>query len=217
MLSRLRILAVLLVTVLRPLVVSAQEQLDDVVYLKNGRVIRGVIVEQTLEGNLTIRTHDGNLFVLQMAEVQMLAKEARLGKKYPALALGLSLVGGVMLDGAGQFYNGDTGKGVLFLGWSALSLFLMAAGSTGAIIAAIEEEDEEDVGKLVALAYVGALSRLTSYVGAAVDAYLSARQKNKQRGYGIQLERDSPRVVLHILPAVRRHPRRVSVMITASF
>jgi len=49
-------------------------QYQDVVYLKNGSVIRGVIIEQISNQSIKIETADGNLFVFQMAEIEKLAK-----------------------------------------------------------------------------------------------------------------------------------------------
>ncbi|MDR0954946.1 MAG: hypothetical protein LBM20_06165 [Rikenellaceae bacterium] len=48
---------------------------EDVVHLKNGSVIRGVIVEQVPNESLKIETRDGNLFVYQMSEVEKMTKE----------------------------------------------------------------------------------------------------------------------------------------------
>ena len=48
---------------------------DDVVYLKNGSVIRGVIIEQVPNESLKIQTKDGNLFVYKFSEVQKMTKE----------------------------------------------------------------------------------------------------------------------------------------------
>ena len=47
---------------------------QDVVYLKNGGIIRGVIVEQQPNVLLKVKTGDGNLFVFQMAEVEKMTK-----------------------------------------------------------------------------------------------------------------------------------------------
>jgi len=60
--------------VLFPLLVSGQE-LEDVVYLKNGSVIRGVIVEQIPNISIKIKTKDGNIFVLKIEEIMKITKE----------------------------------------------------------------------------------------------------------------------------------------------
>ncbi|MFA7082248.1 MAG: hypothetical protein WC135_06515, partial [Bacteroidales bacterium] len=54
---------------------SAQTPTKDVVYLKNGSVVRGVITEINPNVNLKISTPDGNLFVFEMKDVEKIIKE----------------------------------------------------------------------------------------------------------------------------------------------
>ena len=54
--------------------ISAQNMVD-AVYLKNGSVIKGSILEQVPGVSLKIQTKDGNLFVYKMDEVSKIAKE----------------------------------------------------------------------------------------------------------------------------------------------
>ena len=99
----------------------AQGNLQDVVYLKNGSIIRGVIIEQVPNQSIKLQTADRNVFVFQMSEIEKLTREPQLGQfgykssmpkvKHPPLAWGLSF----LMPGVGQFYNGDIGKGVAFL------------------------------------------------------------------------------------------------------
>ena len=49
--------------------------LQDVVYLKNGSVIRGMIIEQVPGESLKIETRDGNVFVYQMDEISKMTRE----------------------------------------------------------------------------------------------------------------------------------------------
>lgn len=55
---------------------------QDVVYLKNGSIIRGVIVEQQPNVLLKVKTGDGSLFVFQMAEVEKMTKEEVADRRY---------------------------------------------------------------------------------------------------------------------------------------
>jgi hypothetical protein len=50
-------------------------QYIDVLYLKNGSVIRGMIIEQTPNVSLKIQTKDGSIFVYDMEDVLKFAKE----------------------------------------------------------------------------------------------------------------------------------------------
>ena len=54
----------------------------EVVYLKNGSVIKGLIVEQVPSESLKIQTSDGSLFVYQMDEVAKIAKEEIISPEY---------------------------------------------------------------------------------------------------------------------------------------
>lgn len=51
------------------------EELQEVVYLKNGSVIRGVILELVPDSSVKIQTQDGNIFVYKMSEVEKITKE----------------------------------------------------------------------------------------------------------------------------------------------
>ena len=58
----------------------AQSELQDVVYLKSGSIIRGVIIEQVPNQSIKIETADRNVFVYQMEEIEKLAKEPYRGR-----------------------------------------------------------------------------------------------------------------------------------------
>ena len=47
----------------------------DVVYLKNGSVIKGKIIEMTPGETIKIETADGSVFVYEMTEVERITKE----------------------------------------------------------------------------------------------------------------------------------------------
>jgi len=114
----------------------AQSNLQDVVYLKNGSVIRGVIIEQVPNQSIKLQTADRNVFVYRMDEIERLTREPRLGQsgnmssvekaKSPVLAWGLSF----LMPGVGQFYNGDVGKGIVFLGTYVAGQGFMLYGLT---------------------------------------------------------------------------------------
>ncbi|MFN5983557.1 MAG: hypothetical protein ACK479_08835 [Fluviicola sp.] len=54
---------------------SKKKTPTDVVYLKNGSIIRGQIIEQIPNQSLKIRTNDGSVFVYKMEEVEKIVKE----------------------------------------------------------------------------------------------------------------------------------------------
>lgn len=68
-------------------VVVAQNNYQDVVYLKNGSIIYGVIIEQIPDKSIKIETTDGSVFVFQMGEIEKLTKESTKGNN-PGLESG---------------------------------------------------------------------------------------------------------------------------------
>ena len=55
--------------------VFAQQPMEDVIHLKNGRIVRGTISERIPGESLKIQTPDGNVFVYAMDEVAKTSKE----------------------------------------------------------------------------------------------------------------------------------------------
>ena len=53
----------------------AQQSYQDVIYLKNGSIIRGTIIEQIPNVSLKIETADKNAFVYKMEEIDKITKE----------------------------------------------------------------------------------------------------------------------------------------------
>lgn len=54
---------------------AASAQYVEVVHLKNGGIIRGIIIEQIPNENLKIQTNDGNVFVYWFDEIEKITKE----------------------------------------------------------------------------------------------------------------------------------------------
>lgn len=85
----MRKLLFLFIALLVSVVVSAQQNnLTDVVYLKNGSIIRGVIIEQVPNELIKLQTADGNLFVYQTSEIEKIIKEAPTNQSGNTLAFG---------------------------------------------------------------------------------------------------------------------------------
>ena len=90
------------------------QRTSETVYLKNGSVIRGEVIEQVPGQSLKIQTKDGSIFVYKMDEVERITKEA--GKsssssgKYDHGHKGLdySIDGGIMV-GRGGYVSGMGG------------------------------------------------------------------------------------------------------------
>ncbi|MEI2675071.1 MAG: hypothetical protein V9F05_13600 [Chitinophagaceae bacterium] len=57
--------------------VIGQNNIEDVVYLKNGSIIRGLVLETIPNQTVKIQTVDRNIFVFQMSEVEKITKEEK--------------------------------------------------------------------------------------------------------------------------------------------
>ena len=53
------------------------QEWQDVLYLKNGSVIRGVLIEQIPNVSVKIQTSDGSVFAYEMEDVEKMAKEQK--------------------------------------------------------------------------------------------------------------------------------------------
>ncbi len=147
------------------------QQSEDVVYLKDGSVIRGTIIEQVPGQSILIQTRDGNRFRYAVDLIDRITKEASSTasvqrKKNPGTAGVLS----ALIVGAGQGYNGEWGKAALFFGGAVVfgSAAISAANSDKCLY---NDECGEAAG--YALAWVGLA------VWSVVDAVASAKKINQ--------------------------------------
>jgi len=153
--------------------VRSQTRLQDVVYLKNGSIIHGTIIEQVLNKSIKIQTKDGNIFVYNFEEVEKITKDTSSKKperdKYrsPGLAFGFS----VLYPGIGQFYNHQVGKALI-----------MSIGTPSLLIlGAILMDDQNDrstykFGRDIVITSAGI------YIWSLIDAPTSAARINKKAG-----------------------------------
>ena len=58
---------------------SAQQAMEDVIYLKDGSVLRGTIIEQIPGKSLKIQMQDGNVFVYDIDKVECMTREPAVG------------------------------------------------------------------------------------------------------------------------------------------
>lgn len=69
------ILAAIALTLSPVLLMAQSGGMEDVIYLKNGSILRGVIIEQVPNVSMKIESVGGNVFAVQMAEVEKITKE----------------------------------------------------------------------------------------------------------------------------------------------
>lgn len=80
-------ISVVLCSVLVPIsVFAAGEEYEEVLYLKNGSVIHGTIIEQVPGVSYKIKTKSGDIFVFKADEVEKITKEAVTPAVEPAVA-----------------------------------------------------------------------------------------------------------------------------------
>jgi hypothetical protein len=69
-----------LILVLTSYLSFGQANYQDVVYLKNGSIIRGLVIEQVINKSIKIETADRSVFVYQMEEIEKITKEPFQGR-----------------------------------------------------------------------------------------------------------------------------------------
>jgi len=187
----------------------AQQGLQDVVYLKNGSIIRGIIIEQVPNVSVKIQTKDGNVLIYKVEEIAKMTKERPIGyqnlsmrgEKSPAAAFLLSF----LIPGVGQYYNGDIAKGII-------QEALVGGGIALALAAGTHRYSELDYyysrqfgynyynyyEETTAWFYVGLGVASAASLWSMIDAPLSANRINRERerAYGHLLEFNSDKQVL---------------------
>ncbi|WP_297625831.1 hypothetical protein [uncultured Rikenella sp.] len=103
---------------------AQNSNLQDVIYLKNGSVIRGAIIEQVPGESLKIETRDGNIFVYQMDEISKMTREHnsissysgsnRLSAKSAGYAGSIEAGYGIGVSGYGGRFEFDVVNGYQF-------------------------------------------------------------------------------------------------------
>ena len=73
--TKIKKIAAVLFCILFTSMALSQQEYEEVVYLKNGSVIKGTIIEQVPDVSIKIQTKDGNIFVYQMEEIDRITKE----------------------------------------------------------------------------------------------------------------------------------------------
>jgi len=168
---------------------AAQVIHQDVLYLKNGSVIKGIVVEVDDADSIGIKTTDGSLFVYKEEEVKTIQKEevratptpqamhynhTGYKRKDPALAAIFS----ILLPGGGQYYNGQYMKGAVMTGVGLSSVALIVTGLMKMHDCYPTEfhrcSNESDV-----LIGIGATLLVCDYLWSVIDAPIVAGRINK--------------------------------------
>ena len=146
----------------------------DVVYLKNGSIIKGIVIEIIPNETIKIEIADGSIFVYPIDEVERIEKievvDKKLRTKVKLKSAGtarfISLTTGLFVLGGGQLYNGQYAKavGYAFLGFGAETfIFIGVNARQDSIVAA------------------GLLMMISGYMYSVLDAGDSANRINTER------------------------------------
>ena len=176
-------IAVILYILIATSVLFSQQTHQDVVYLKDGSIIHGTIVEQIHNVSLKILTQDGSLFIYKMDEVLKIVKEPYkeppkttiIKKKSPLTSFLLSF----FIVGAGQYYNGQMLKGLT-----------MQAGFLGGIFMLGRDSNSNNSGTLNSSELLGSFIMMGSWAISIIDAPMSSNRINEtqQQTYGHLIE-----------------------------
>ena len=79
------LISLLLISVV---IYAQRNNLVDVVYLKNGSILRGIIIEQVPNESIKLQTADGNIFVYQTSEIEKITKEGTVKQSRNQFAYG---------------------------------------------------------------------------------------------------------------------------------
>ena len=182
------------------------QQMEDVVHLKNGGLIRGTIIEQIPGESLKIKTRDGNVFIYTMDEIAKMSREPVMGMRHIGIQEKnpmVSCILSILLPGVGQFYNGEPLKGVGFLGIAIGGLVAFHYGEQ--VVVEWDGWNARGRKRSEVLGTAGAFTFLGSYIWSAVDAPISANRINRQSqrlSYGHLMEFEGSRTTLGVDPVV---------------
>ena len=201
----------------------------DIIYLKDGRVFRGEILERT-EELLKVRTDDGQIIFLgheHIAKTEraivIVQKEKEektapapvmnfgsvggmVGDKSPVLASGMSVV----IPGSGQLYNGQPIKGAIHFGIAVTGFALvMTSGQSGSGFFAGDSSQGGNKGSIGTILWLG------TAVWSSIDAMRTAQRINREDAQAINIQTDIGQITLGIDPVVQ--PDRIGTVLTLHF
>lgn len=171
---------------------SAQVAQEDVIYLKNGDIIRGTIIEQVFGVSIRVRHRDGTERTYKYADIDKTAREPMVGSQQVVSAgfgglmvqpagykdPGSATLYGVLCAGCGHLWAGETKKGAIMLG-VAVGAPIVGAAMTSC-----------DLGGCSTAPFtLGIVAALTSWGYSIYDAGAAARRTNTMNGFASTLER----------------------------
>ena len=122
----------LLVVLLGSVCAYSQNKMVEAIHLKNGSVIKGVIIEQIPDKQITIRTSDGSTFVYPMEDISKITKEEKESKiPFKISNEKYDLTGSRFMIDLGYWAGGYKGPELYFTYGSQINQYLFVGGGTG--------------------------------------------------------------------------------------
>ena len=168
-----------------PSQVSAQQEEEtmDVIYLKDGRIIRGIILEKTDE-TLSVRTGSNRVISLGSMDQVARLRQGRnvLERERSARVLSKQWLLSALLPGCGQFYNGQHRKGGIQLVIYGIGWGLALWGGTDVTIIETPGYYSRTYSPTTT-SYIGFGLLAGTWLWSVIDAPISAKNINKKE-YG---------------------------------
>lgn len=206
-----RLCALLILFLLATVYAEAQQPMIDVVYLHNGSIIRGMVIEQIPDESLKIETRDGSVFVYEMSEIQRIVREPLLSAPQwygEPTQQGTSTPQqqrpekeGVRSEPAMQPAPGTsrkepstatflgfliTGAGHMYAGESGTGLLLLVVGASAPFIGAALSSCDYDTYSYscnTTPLYIGIGVSAFTWLYSVADAGKAARRTNQENGW----------------------------------
>jgi hypothetical protein len=154
------------------------QKLEDVLYLKNGSIIHGTIIEEVPGKSIKIQNIIGDVYFYDIYEVEKITKEQIKNHGYnddnqdTKLKPELAFLWSFILPGGGQYYNGQYAKGLIM---TAIDISCI---SSLIFIQPITHVNDNFIYLCIS---VGSLNEIISMV----DAAISANKINRKSGFGL--------------------------------
>ena len=160
------------------------QKVQDVVYQKNGSVIRGTITELKPSESVAIQTADGSIFVYKIDEVERTAVEDAFVPASSVTPLKSPPLAGILsflVPGAGQFYYGNDKQG-----WIDLSETIVTGVTMWGCQQYVANTKSESGASTAALIYLTAgVWYVVNDICSVIDALKGTRAVNRENGYAM--------------------------------
>ncbi len=159
---------------------AAQAQVESAVYLNDGSVVRGVIIEEVPGQFVKIRLSDNRVLTYKAHQIMEIVRqpipESVAPRKNPLLAGCLS----GFLPGLGQFYNGESGKGTIQMGMALGGLSVALIGVLASAVETWNDWGTDSTDAPETIVGVGGVLFISAWVWSVIDAPSSAKKINNQ-------------------------------------